>query len=160
MKKWLPVLAFLCSCALFPDFESLLKGKLSLYKKRANELTTKIKSKKSFEDIRLLGNELVELGSIVVMGYKEKEKSCDVYLENVLEAQSKMVTLQLYEIENQYHDGEALPETERESCVMAKELVVHPATVVILSRLEDNSLNRKRMVEELEKVIHQLDGLN
>ena len=160
MKKLFPIFVLLCSCALLPSLESLLKGSMSLYKEKANQLTVKIQSKKSFEEIRLLGNELVELGSNVVLGYKEKEKSCEAYLENVLDAQNKMVTLQLDEIENQYHDGEALPETENESCIMAKELVVHPATVVILSRLEDNSLNRERMVEEIEEVIHHLDGLN
>jgi len=159
MKSIILSLLILSGCALFPSHEKDLKSNIALYKTKASELVLNIKAKKSFSHIRTLGNELVALGGNVVAGFKVKDKDCSVYLEKVLEAQPKMMTLNLDEIENQYHEGTALPEIEKDLCITAKELIVHPATVVILSRLEDGPKHREQMEEELKEVIHHVDEL-
>jgi len=147
------------SCALISRDEKDLNKNISLYKAKANELVLNIKSKKSFGQIRSMSSDLLKLGGLVISGYQSKDKSCKNYLEKVLEAQGKMLTLKLEEIEGQYHEGAALPEIEKDLCITAKELIVHPATVVILSRLEDNSKNREMMEEELEEVINHVEEL-
>jgi len=155
----LPILVFISSCAMFSSDKKDLNKNIGLYKAKANELVLNIKGKKSFGQIRTMSNELFKLGGLVISGYQEKDKSCKLYLEKVLEAQSKMLTLKLEEIEGQYHEGTALPEIEKDLCITAKELVVHPATVVILSRLEDNASNRESMEEELKEVINHVEEL-
>ena len=159
MKSIIMSLIILSGCALLPNQEKNLKNNIALYKNKANELVLNIKAKKSFSHIRTLGNELVTIGGDVVAGFKTKDKECTAYLEKVLAAQSKMMTLNLEEIESQYHEGTALPEIEKNLCITAKELIVHPATVVILSRLKDGPKHREQMEEELEEVIHHVDEL-
>ena len=153
------ILVLISSCAMFSSDKKDLNKNISLYKAKANELVINIKGKKSFGQIRTMSNELLKLGGLVISGYQEKDKSCKAYLEKVLEAQAKMLTLKLEEIEGQYHEGAALPETDKDLCITAKELVVHPATVVILSRLEDNASNRESMEEELKEVINHVEEL-
>ena len=153
------ILVLISSCAMFSSDKKDLNKNISLYKAKANELVINIKGKKSFGQIRTMSNELLKLGGLVISGYQEKDKTCKAYLEKVLEAQAKMLTLKLEEIEGQYHEGAALPETDKDLCITAKELVVHPATVVILSRLEDNASNRESMEEELKEVINHVEEL-
>ena len=155
----LPALFLISSCAMFSNDERDLDKNISLYKAKANELVLNIKGKKPFGQIRTMSNELLKIGGLVISGYRERDKSCNDYLNKVLEAQAKMLTLKLEEIEGQYHEGSALPETDKDLCITAKELVVHPATVVILSRLEDNSANRESMEEELKEVINHVEEL-
>ena len=55
-----------------------------------------------FGQIRTMSNELLKIGGLVISGYRERDKSCNDYLNKVLEAQAKMLTLKLEEIEGQY----------------------------------------------------------
>jgi len=71
----------------------------------------------------------------------------------------EMQTISLPQIERDYHDGEALPKSA-DHCYNAKELVVHPATVVILAKKKISSKTREQMLAEIDEVIAHLDLYN
>ena len=71
-----------------------------------------------------------------------------------------MQSLSLAEIESKWHEGEALPEDADTVCMEAKELVVHPSTVVILSKDNFTSAkNKEQMSDELNEVIEHMSEL-
>ena len=63
----------------------------------------------------------------------------------------KLDTLTLEEIERDYHADGALPEAP-DFCYHAKDLIVHPATVILLTREPDSELTRGRIGAEIQEV--------
>ena len=76
---------------------------------------------------------------------------CGAYLNAAMRVSEKLDVLSLEEIERDYHADGALPEAP-DFCYHAKDLVVHPATVILLSREPDTPLTRGRINAEIQEV--------
>jgi hypothetical protein len=101
----------------------------------------------------------MKIGSMLMREIGKKKAICRSYFNFVDSRFEEMMTLTLNEIEVGYHEGEKLPETEDE-CFAVKELVVHPATVFILSKpTQHSSDTRERMKAEIDEVLEHLNLL-
>ena len=69
-------------------------------------------------------------------------------------AANKMLTLSLEDIEKDYHADGKLPPMKQAVCYHAKDLLVHPATVVVIAKTQpDNKDTRKMLHAEIEEVL-------
>lgn len=99
---------------------------------------------------------LMDLSEPIYMHYVKKSPDCRDFLKGVLDKREEMLLIELEAIERDFHEGEALPQAP-DHCFHAKELVVHPATVYLLAKLEFNSEVRSDMLAELVELGVHLD---
>ena len=79
--------------------------------------------------------ELVESSKKILAQVIQSKPQCADYLNQTLAAADSMLTMDLDVIERDYHQDGALPKAPSE-CYHAKDLLVHPATAVVLARGE------------------------
>jgi hypothetical protein len=71
-----------------------------------------------------------------------------------------MLTLNIEQIEDQYHAGNALPKSD-DICFEMKELIVHPATVILIGKNNFPFTKAKvKVAGELEELYDHLDEIN
>lgn len=154
MKKLTIALSLCCisTVLLANSNEALTK-----YGKVAELATTEIKTV-SFQKIAKSSTELVNLAKDILPAFTKSNPECKVYLDAVMLASDSMQQLSLDEIEADYHLDGKLPALTSGDCYHAKDLLVHPATVVVMAKtLKDTSKNRKKMSHEIEEVIQHLN---
>lgn len=121
------------------------------------ELATKEIKTVSFKKIAKSSTELVNLAKEILPAFIKSKPECKVYLDAVMSAADSMQKLSLDEIEADYHLDGKLPALTSGDCYHAKDLLVHPATVVVMAKtLKDTRANRKKMSHEIEEVIQHL----
>jgi len=153
MKKLTIALSLCCiSNLLFANnSETLTK-----YGKVAELATAEIKTG-SFQEIAKSSTELVDLAKKILPVFTINNPECKVYLDAVMLASDSMQQLSLEEIEADYHLDGKLPTLTSGDCYHAKDLLVHPATVVVMAKtLKDSKDNRQKMSHEIEEVIQHL----
>jgi len=97
---------------------------------------------------------LVENAKLMLGQFISKNQQCENYLSQALAASGQMPNLSLHQIEQDYHADGKLPAVADASCYHAKDLLVHPATVVILSNTQtDNQQTRAQIKHELLEVL-------
>ena len=106
----------------------------------------------AYNEISTGAQALVEASKPILTAYINKHQQCKDYLSKVLDDADLMLSLDSETIERDYHDDGALPDAEF-TCYHAKDLLVHPATVVVLTANQpDNKQTRDQIIHELEEV--------
>ncbi len=135
------------------------KEDITTYKTSATELLSKNKSKATKEEIKSMSLKLIELARPIMIGFKQEHPECMELMNFVMGRANAMSKLSLEEIEEQFHLGSALPNTD-DICLDAKELIVHPATVAIItSKITLTKDLRTKIDDEIEEVIAHIDLL-
>ena len=124
----------------------------------AKQIISMAKENKPAELVRKKTVELIDKATPILTEYQRQSPNCQEFLSIVINKKSEMMNLKLSEIEKLYHDGDALPEANDE-CYNAKELLVHPATVYIITNNKYNQSGREQIVEELEELLAHSDIL-
>ena len=143
----------LSSCSL-NHVENGGKLKLKKYTKTAKKLVKKIETKE-LASIEKKAKKLVELSKPILRKFSQGHPECSEYLNATLQASDQMLTMSLDTIERDYHSDGALPKASIK-CYHAKDLLVHPATVIVLSRQEDSMQIRAEMKAELLEVLEHM----
>lgn len=139
----------LSSCASFKESDSAAAHS---YKKELTALRTHLLKKNI--DMQWVKEEslgLIERATALLESFAAKYPDCRELISQVLENRERMLQMELPEIESQFHEGEALPESEL-ICYNPKELVVHPATVFLLTQSQDVENPLMSMRAELEEL--------
>jgi len=105
-------------------------------KKLINDLDNKTSTAQSIGD---QAKELLILSEDIIASAKFRLPQCDEYLTKTLALKNSLNTMSHETLEKDYHHDGALPKAPVE-CYHTKDLFVHPATVIILTR-DDPSLS-------------------
>lgn len=97
--------------------------------------------------------DLVKLSKDLNKGFAERHSECREYLNAALAVADKMPEMSLEHIEKNYHADAALPKASA-LCHHAKDLLVHPATVLILLRSKNAGAMSKSLAELTELNSH------
>jgi hypothetical protein len=136
------------------------KEDIITYKKNAAELLSLNKSKASKVKLNSMSMKLIELARPIMIGFGKEHPECTEMINTVMDRAETMSKLSLEIIEEQYHTGSALPKAS-DICYEAKELIVHPATVAIIT--SKRTLTRKlrtQIDDEIEEVLAHIDMLS
>jgi len=153
MNKFFLALSLCCVSSLsFANSDDML----SKYGNLAKLATQDVKLS-SFSDIDKSSAKLVDLAKAILPAFSKSNPECKIYLDAVMLAADSMQQLSLKQIEADYHLDGKLPTLTSGDCYHAKDLLVHPATVVVMAKtLKDNKANREKMKHEIEEVIQHL----
>lgn len=105
--------------------------------------------------LRKDAEELIELAKPILTKYTKKNPRCNELLSYIVAKSTYMQNITLPEIEDKFHDGNGLPKAD-ETCYEPKELIVHPSTVVILSKKKLTAEGREQIKDEIEEVLGHL----
>jgi len=101
-----------------------------------------------------LAKQLVTISTTLLPQVAAKHAQCQEYLSVALSAATKMQNISLDAIEKDYHADGKLPPVKDAKCYHAKDLLVHPATVVVLAKQGTNTDTVKaQMLDEIDEVI-------
>ncbi len=115
-------------------------GLLADYEIAAKKLLTTLKNETSkAEEISDQAKELLLLSEEVINSTRFRLPQCDEYLTKTMVLKNSLKTISHESLEKDYHYDGALPKAPAE-CYHTKDLFIHPATVIILTR-DDPSLN-------------------
>lgn len=154
MIKYIISLVLLLSCA---HREESLRDNIDAYRKEAESLVSLAKNERATkQDISKKAYKLISLAKPIISEFMAKQKKCKVVLQKVLDDSTLMTNISLKKIEIDYHDGEALPKAD-EDCYEPKELIVHPATVVIITKEKFNIKGRDQIIDEIDEVLSHLE---
>ena len=148
----LTLLAF--SCSSTPRYHQLIAD----YKKSAQAIVKETRQGADAQKIAEMGRLLIEKAKPILHRVKEKKPACRKVLDLIVEKSREMTQLNLKSIERDYHHGAALPESD-DDCYEAKELIVHPATVVILATEQYNTAGKQQIIDEIEELLAHIDML-
>ncbi len=90
-------------------------------------------------DIRNQANNLLSLSEDIIKSAQFRLPQCDEYLAKTLTLKNNLQEMSHDTLEKDYHHDGALPKAPGE-CYHTKDLFVHPATVIVLTR-DDPTLN-------------------
>ena len=153
-KQAIPILAlFLASlaCGSSPKTSSPDLKALSFYEADTLALLERVANGEALDRIEVRAHGLKDLSVEILGGFAVRYPACGPYLRAALRVTTKLDSLSLEEIERDYHADGALPEAP-DFCYHAKDLVVHPATVILLTRESDTELTRGRISAEMQEV--------
>lgn len=153
------LIALLAACSTTKNTNHIIEKDIAKYKQDAANILLKNKNKASTKELRTLSLNLIEQAKPIMNGFKKNHSACTELMNFVIGKSIAMTNLSLSEIEDQFHSGSALPEAP-EVCFEAKELIVHPATVAIITNNKKLSKeNREQINDEIEEVLAHIDGL-
>jgi hypothetical protein len=122
------------SCASTKKQSNVDLNKLvSEYEVSAKVLLSNNRKKKSKKTMIKSANDLISKAKPILVEFSARNPQCKELLDVIIKSDVKMGNLSLHEIEDQFHEGSALPEAD-DLCFEAKELIVHPATVIVISK--------------------------
>lgn len=122
------------------------------YVARATALSSALDPGGDVAALRRDAEALMELGATLVPGFVEQHPHCREYLEAALQVRSAWPSLDLATIEHDYHHDGILPKVENSGvCYHMKDLVTHPATVLVL--LKDATPDYAKARHEIEEVV-------
>ena len=128
------------------------------YQVAASQLLDSIEKKKDSKTIRVQALKTIELAVPVLSSYGQKHPNCEVLTNFIIKKKGEMVKLTPAQLEDMYHEGNALPKYDEE-CHDIKELVVHPATVVSLLNGKLTKESYEQMFDEIEEVLGHFETL-
>ena len=107
-------------------------------------------------------NLMVE-GIAVARKFAARYPECNEYLSYAIEQKDSMISLSLEEIEQLYHADGGMPPAP-DHCYDVKDLIVHPATVIVLLHRHKTSpqtqkQDRQQMLGELVEVLDHVDNV-
>ena len=109
-------------------------GLLANYEFTAKKLVDSLNDKAiNAEKINSQANKLLSLSENVIDSARFRLPQCDEYLAKTLALKDSLKTISHDSLEKDYHHDGALPKAPGE-CYHTKDLFVHPATVIVLTR--------------------------
>jgi hypothetical protein len=96
---------------------------------------------------------LTDTGTEILLDFRRKRPECHELVSLIVESQGQMLSLDLDELEERFHEGVGLPESP-DHCFNAKELIVHPQTMRVLARMARQSGEDQR--EDLQAEYSEL----
>ncbi|SMF68651.1 hypothetical protein [Pseudobacteriovorax antillogorgiicola] len=145
------MLRALMSFALWSIFTSQSLAAADSYGKKLDATMTLIQKKADHNDIKKAAQDLVDESQPILKKFAKKYNQCEEYLGVVLKVADKLTSMDLDKIEADYHQDKALPKAESR-CYHAKDLLVHPATVVVLAKKKPSKDNYAKMTAELAEL--------
>ncbi|MEC7120364.1 MAG: hypothetical protein VXW65_10730 [Pseudomonadota bacterium] len=137
--------------------QTALKAEVSAqvdqYQQAAQALVDQLKSSSDAVALKGAAQALTEQSVPILAGFSTLHPTCAAYLQAAQAVLGKLDSISHQDIEQQYHHDQALPSASAE-CFHAKDLLVHPATVVVLLRDPSQlSAQREGMITEIDEVI-------
>ncbi len=134
---------------------SITAGLVSRYEIQARKLVDALADNNlTAETVNLQANELLELSTDVIDSARFRLPQCDAYLAQTVKLRDSLATISHASLEKDYHHDGVLPKAPIE-CYHTKDLFVHPATVVVLTR-DDPSLTQETrdiIADEINEVL-------
>ena len=144
--------------AVFADPEEpSIDSALVLYEERGRALLVVVQKEGSTPDVVARATELTELARFLSGEFAVAYPPCGPYLGASLNVLRVLDEISVEEVERSYHADSELPEAPN-FCYHAKDLIVHPASVIVLAR-DDNPSARNQMAAELLEVLAHLAAL-
>ncbi len=138
-----------------PVAHSKGKALLDAYDAESKGLLESIAAAPKSKKVQDTSKSLVEKGIDLTKLVLEKEPECAPYLNALLKAAPTLGNLSAEEIETGYHQDGKLPKSPKEACYHAKDLVVHPATVLVMAKSAE-AVKPIEMKKEIAEVIAHL----
>lgn len=154
--KYILLIGLLGACALAPCQDEKL---LAQYQRELKQLSETVNNPyTSPAELDSSARLLMDTGTDILMEYRRKREECLEMVDFVVVHQGSMLTMPLENLERVFHDGEGLPEA-REHCFNAKEILVHPATVRVLSRaVRDERLSADEARQQMKAEVAELES--
>ncbi len=137
------------------------KSQIAEYKSLSLDLIKSNKNNASKNEIKSMASNLIEKAKPIMNLFSKKHPQCEKLMNAVINNSTAMTKLSLDVIETNFHQGNALPEAPDE-CYDAKELIVHPATVLVVinqAKAQLSKENREQIFNEIEEVVSHIDVL-
>jgi hypothetical protein len=120
---------------------SVTAGLLADYEIAGKKLIANLNDETSkAEDVSNQASNLLHLSEDIIKSAQYRLPQCDEYLAKTVAVKAVLKDMSHDALEKDYHHDGALPKAPGE-CYHTKDLFVHPATVIILTR-DDPSLNK------------------
>ncbi|WP_194866599.1 hypothetical protein [Pseudoalteromonas sp. PPB1] len=100
----------------------------------ASELLTDIRIQRDAGVIQARADDLIQQSDVVLDAFKRAYPQCRSYLDAVLTLRASLAEMSLAALEQDYHGDGKLPELPDPVCYHSKDLVVHPATVLVMAK--------------------------
>lgn len=134
---------------------SIIAGLLADYEIEAKKLVSELDDDSlTVEQVNKRANKLIDISELVLLTARFRLPQCDAYLSQSMTLKDKLSTISHEKLESDYHADGALPAAPAE-CYHTKDMFVHPATVVVLTR-DDAGLStdtRKSIDAEITEVL-------
>ncbi|QTL37014.1 hypothetical protein [Pseudoalteromonas viridis] len=129
---------------------------LHRYRLIASDLLTNIRIQTPAEAIAQQAEGLMHEAGPVLAHFNQAYPQCGAYLDAVLGAVQMLPTLTLQQLEQDYHDAQALPTLADPVCYHPKELLVHPAKVAVMAKagLSDDEAYLDAELDLVELMAH------
>lgn len=125
---------------------------LSRYEQEAVALASAIGDGRADSQTLAAATALIDIGAELTPAFVARNPACDDYLSAALAIRTKLDTLDAETAERDYHDDAALPTAGIvPACYHMKDLIVHPATAVLLLRQAEPDFKSAR--HEIDEVI-------
>ncbi len=127
---------------------------LANYEIEAKKLVRMAENGTDSDTITRQAGELLDLSEVVIDSARFRLPQCDEYLAKSISLRSSLNEISHERLEKDYHHDGALPKAPAE-CYHAKDLFVHPATVLVLTR-DDPALSehtRDSIKKEITEVL-------
>lgn len=126
-----------------------LLAQLDRYEEAMEALIELIENSDDAAAVEASTRELVELSLPLLEGLPAVRPMCADYLAAAAGLMEVLETISEDEIEEDFHKDGALPATDSALCYHVKDLLVHPATVLVLLREEGLEARRDDMKQEI-----------
>ncbi len=139
----------LCVAPLHADVEG---NALDDYERDALDLVAAFDAHGEVNDLGRRAQGLLNLSAYITPNFIARQPECGEYLNAALVLRERWQELDAETIERDYHDDAALPvEGTPPVCYHMKDLIVHPATVLVLLREAEPDMAQAR--REIDEVI-------
>ena len=122
------------------------------YQQFAGQIVREVRGGATEGEVAEMGMHLMTMARPIIGNFQTAYPDCTPLLETILARSSEITELDLEMVERGYHEGELLPEAP-EHCHAAKELIVHPATVVVIAKRGYLQDGKQKISDEIEEVI-------
>ena len=124
-------------------------------------LAVKIDAQSGSASLEQLASDAAKLSDLslqLLPEFIKKQPICSEYIQAAMAAKDEMLTLPLDKIEEYYHADGKLPQMKEAVCYHAKDLLVHPATAVVISKtLADTPETREKVKQEILEVLEHFN---
>jgi len=126
---------------------------LETYESDGRSLLTLIESDTPAAELSEHAAALTRLADYLAGEFAIAYPACGPHLGAALGVLQKLDAISVDEIERSYHANDELPEAP-DFCYHPRDLIVHPATVIVLARNDSASARRQMLAEMLEVLAH------
>lgn len=131
------------------------RQQLEQYRLTAQRLVEAIRGGAGQDEVKTAGDALIDLAGALIPEFAARHPDCREYLAIAKAGAERWQELDYETIERDYHDDGALPKVgNAQRCYHMKDLVVHPATALVL--MSQAEPDRRKAAHEIDEVIAHL----